>query len=350
MPTYTLAFIADQIGGRVLGNGEVAIRGVSGIQEAQDGELTFLHREDYAPYLQETKASAVILGEGVAVTMPAIVVDNPQVAFAQAVQLFEEDLKTVYPPGERHPSAVISTTARLASDVYVGANSVVEDGVEIGPGSCLLPGAIVLRGSRLGAGVTIHPRVVIRERSVIGDRVIIQAGAVIGSDGFGFIRSSEGIQKVPQIGHVLIEDDVEIGANVCIDRAATGVTRIGAHAKIDNLVQIGHNVVVDEGSILCAQVGISGSTTIGREVTIGGQAGLVGHIRIGDKANVGAQAGVTRSVPSGEVVSGYPARPHRQARRYFAEIARLPSFLEKLRDLATRVAKLETKGDKSEDE
>ncbi|MEQ8766096.1 MAG: UDP-3-O-(3-hydroxymyristoyl)glucosamine N-acyltransferase [Planctomycetota bacterium] len=351
MPTYTLAFIAERIGGRVLGNGDVAIRGVSGIKEAQDGELTSLHRKDYAHFLDGTGASAVILGEGVEAKLPAIVVHNPQIGFAQAAELFRENLAEVYPPGEHNATACVAASAKLADDVYLGAHVVIEDDVIIGSGCRILHGAVIHRGSRIGSDVTIHPGVVIRERTICGDRVTIQSGAVIGSDGFGFIRTSDGIQKFPQLGHVLIEDDVEIGANVCIDRAATGATRIGAHTKIDNLVQIGHNVSIGPGSILCAQVGISGSTTVGTQVTVGGQAGVVGHIRIGDRANVGAQAGVTRSVPEDEVVSGYPARPHRQARRYFADVARLPNLLEKMRELTQRVAELEEKlGEKTGEE
>jgi UDP-3-O-[3-hydroxymyristoyl] glucosamine N-acyltransferase len=240
-----------------------------------------------------------------------------------------------------HETAVISKNARLGGDVSVGAHAVIMEGTVVGDGSAIYAGSYVGRDCTIGRDAVLYPCVTVRHGSVIGDRVIVHAGTVIGSDGFGFADAGHANTKVPQIGNVVIEDDVEIGSNVCIDRATLGSTRICRGSKIDNLVQVGHNVVVGEGSILVAQVGIAGSTRIGTGVVLGGQAGLVGHIEIGDGAMVGAQAGVTKSIPAGECVSGYPARRHATAKRLYALIENLPTLVKRLRELEKRLRRVE---------
>ena len=242
-----------------------------------------------------------------------------------------------------HPSAIVAPTATIGAGVSIGANCVIEAGVanrgrQHHPRRQLTWAATAGWGGLPSLPERDHPGGV-----TIGDRVIIHSGAVIGSDGFGFVRDGEVYRKIPQIGDVVIEDDVEIGANVTIDRATTGTTFVGRGTKIDNLVQIGHNVAIGENCILVAQVGIGGSTQLGKGVTLAGQSGLVGHIKIGDGATVGAQAGVTKSMPAGMTVSGYPAREHGQANKILASLQRLPELMKKVADLGQRVKKLEEK-------
>jgi UDP-3-O-[3-hydroxymyristoyl] glucosamine N-acyltransferase len=221
--------------------------------------------------------------------------------------------------------------------VAVGAFAVVEDGAEVGEETQIGPQVYVGRGSRIGRSCLLYPQVVIREGVTVGDRVIIHSGTVVGSDGFGYARDARGrSHKVPQVGRVIIEDDVELGANVTVDRATLGATWIGRGVKVDNLVQIAHNVVIGEGSVIVAQAGIAGSTQVGRHVTIAGQAGLVGHLKIGDRSVIGSQAGVTEDLPAGAAVLGSPAVPHMTAKRIFAACAKLPDLLRRVRDLERR--------------
>jgi UDP-3-O-[3-hydroxymyristoyl] glucosamine N-acyltransferase len=277
------------------------------------------------------------------VHLPAVRVDNPALAFMKVLRHFSEAVKLTF-PRTVHPTAVIDDTAVLGQDVSIGAHVVIEGGVVIGDRTTILPGTCILRHSRLGSDCLVYPNVVIREFTEIGDRVILHGGVVLGSDGFGFMTEGSVHHKVPQIGRVVLEDDVEVGANSCIDRATTGITRVRRGTKIDNLVQVAHNVEIGEDSLLCAQVGVSGSTQVGSRVKLAGQAGLVGHIRIGDGAVVGAQGGVTKSVPPETCVSGYPARPHQIAVRQQAALGRLPELLETVRHLQERLAALEARG------
>ena len=341
-PCLTLAEIARLAGGELVGTANPLITGVAGIRDAMPGHLTFLGARRYQPFLRTCRASAVLVNRSEPVHLPAVRVDNPALAFMKVLRYFSEAITLTF-PRTVHASAVVDETARLGRDVHIGAHVVIEGGVLIGDRTVVLPGTCILRHSRLGADCTIYPNVVIREYTEIGDRVILHAGAVLGSDGFGFIPEGATQMKVPQIGHVVIEDDVEIGANSCIDRATTGITRVRRGTKIDNLVQIAHNVEVGEDSIVCAQAGVSGSTTVGSRVKLAGQAGLVGHIKIGDGATVGAQGGVTKSVDAETVVSGYPAREHLTALRQYAALGRLPDALDELRRLQQRIAALESR-------
>ena len=334
--------LAKILDGVVVGNGSVEISGVAGIKEAVPGDITFLVNPKYESYVSTTRASAIIVANGRRETpIPVVQVDNPYLAFLKAVRLFRGDTQKVEPGV--HPSAIIGSGAKLGEGVCVGPFVVVEEGAEVGEDVVIMALSYVGARSKVGSGTFVYPGVTIREDVVIGRRAIIHSGTVIGSDGFGFARDGEVHHKIPQVGNVEIGDDVEIGANVTIDRATTGTTLIGNGTKIDNLVQIAHNVVVGENCIIVAQVGISGSTEVGRGVTLAGQAGVAGHIKIGDYAMVGSQAGVTKSVRARTRVSGYPAAPHEVSKRLYASIRRLPELIRQFRDFEKRLRVLEGK-------
>jgi UDP-3-O-[3-hydroxymyristoyl] glucosamine N-acyltransferase len=334
--------LAGIVGGEVVGDSSVVIDGVAGIKEAMPGDITFLANPRYEKFMESTQASAVIAPPGTSGHgKPLLLSENPYLSFVKAVEFFVPN-KNNY-PRVIHPSAVIDDTAQFGSGVGIGACAVIEAGVRIGDGSMVLAGTFIGRDTEIGKDCLVYPNVTIREEVKIGDRVIIHGGAVIGSDGFGFAKDGEVYRKIPQIGNVVIEDDVEIGANVTIDRATTGTTRVGRGTKIDNLVQIAHNVVIRENCILVAQVGIGGTTEVGKGATLAGQAGAVGHIKIGDGAVVAAQAGVTKSIPANTMVSGYPAREHNQARKIYASFQKLPGLIKRVADLAERLADIEAR-------
>jgi UDP-3-O-[3-hydroxymyristoyl] glucosamine N-acyltransferase len=340
MVTHTLSALAAELGGEVIGDGSTVIRGVAGIREAMPGDLTFLANSRYDSHLAETRASAVICSrEPREADLPLLVVDNPYLAFQRAVGIFRPDRHR--PAPGVHPTAVVAGDVELGRDVAIGAHCIVEGGTKLGDRVVLMGGCYVGHGAVIGEDTTFYPRVVMREECVVGARCIVHAGVIIGSDGFGFAFDAGRYHKVPQVGNVVIGDDVEIGANTTIDRATTHSTRIGDGSKVDNLVQIGHNVVIGRHCIIVAQVGISGSTELEDHVTLGGQAGLVGHIRIGKGAMVGAQSGVTKTVPAETVVTGYPATQHTLWRRLQALIHRLPDLFQRSRELEERVAQLE---------
>jgi UDP-3-O-[3-hydroxymyristoyl] glucosamine N-acyltransferase len=340
MVTRTLSALAAELGGEVIGDGATVIGGVAGIREAMPGDITFLANSRYDAHLDETRASAVICSREPRIArVPLLVVDNPYLAFQRAVRIFRPEQHR--PAPGVHPTAVVSPDAVLGRDVAIGACCVVEAGATLGDRVVLMGGAYVGHGAAIGDDSWFYPRVVLREECVVGARCIVHPGAVIGSDGFGFAFDAGRYHKVPQVGNVVIGDDVEIGANTTIDRATTHSTRIGDGTKIDNLVQIGHNVVVGRHCIIVAQVGVSGSTELEDHVTLGGQAGLVGHIKIGKGAMVGAQSGVTKSVPAETVVTGYPAMQHSLWRRLQALFHKLPDIISRSKDLEERVAELE---------
>jgi len=336
----TLREIAELVKGEVCGDPDIVIRGAKGIREARKGDVTFLSNRRYASLLKETQASAVLVPRDVTgAERPVVRVQDPSLAFAEVVHLFTPS--EVRHPKGIHKTAVIAKSAKLGKGVAVGAGAVIEDAAVVGEKTVIYAGCYVGRDARIGKGCLIYPNVSIRERVQIGDRVFIQSGTVVGSEGFGYARV-DGVHKlIPQVGTVVIEDDVEIGANVTIDRARFDRTLIGRGTKIDNLVQIAHNVVIGANSIIVAQAGISGSTHIGRDVTIAGQAGLVGHIEIGDGAICAAQAGVIGSVPEHTMVSGYPARPHQEAMKVYAAMQRLPQLLREVADLKKKIKALE---------
>jgi len=338
----TVKEIAEFLGGEAIGNGKVMIKGISGIKEAKEGEITFLANSRYNHLLSQTCASAIITSRDINFpSKPIIRVDNPSLAFAKIVnKLYPR--KSAHPKGI-HPTAIIAKSARLKGNVDIGAYTVIEDNVFIGENTIIYPGCYIGRDTQIGDNTLIYANVSIREAISIGNHVVIQSGSVIGSDGFGFITQEGRHERIPQIGTVLIEDNVEIGANVTIDRARFDKTIIGRGTKIDNLVQIAHNVVSGQNCIIVAQSGISGSTTIGNNVTLAGQSGIVGHISIGDNAIVAAQAGVSKPVPANTVVWGYPARPHSIAKRINACIQNLPRLFKKVEEIKKKIEELEEK-------
>jgi UDP-3-O-[3-hydroxymyristoyl] glucosamine N-acyltransferase len=338
--SFKLGELAKIVGGDVEGDADVEIVGVAGIREAKDGDITFVANPKYETFLDSTLASAVIGSPTLACNRPILRIENPYLAYLKVLNLFAEELTPKY-PREVHEAAVVESDARLGENVAVGPFCQVCSEVSIGDNTTVLAGTFIGQDVRIGRDCLIYPNVTIREGCRIGDRVIIQPGAVIGADGFGFAKDGQTHHKVPQIGRVILEDDVEIGANTTVDRATTGDTVVKRGSKIDNLVQIAHNVVVGEDSILAAQAGIAGSTELGQNVVLGGQAGLVGHITIGDGAMVGAQGGVTKSVPPNTAVSGYPAREHKKARRLWAMTNRLPELLDRIKELERKIELLE---------
>jgi UDP-3-O-[3-hydroxymyristoyl] glucosamine N-acyltransferase len=340
----TVAELARRLGGACEGPGGAEITGLAGLREAGAGDVTFLANPRYAAEAAATAATAVIVSRKFDQPCPAAIirVDDPDRAFAQAAEIFGPP-RPVPSPGV-HPTAVIAGDATLGADVRIGPHCVVESGAVIGDRTVLWAACYVGHQASIGCDGVLYPHVSIRERVRIGNRVILHNGTVVGSDGFGYTVDAAGVRtKVPQIGTVEVGDDVEVGANVTIDRARFGVTRIGRGVKIDNLVQIAHNVIIGDHAVLVAQVGISGSTEIGPHAILAGQAGVAGHLKIGAGAVVGAQAGVTKDVPPKAFVSGYPAAPHDKATRLHAHLNRLPQLKEKVADLEKRLARLESR-------
>lgn len=338
----TLREIAEFIKGKLQGDPDTLIFGVSGIKEAKEGEITFLANPKYITYLDKTHASAVIVPYDIeSINKPVICVENPSLAFAKVISLFVSS--TGKHPQGIHPTAVVGKNVKLGKDVCIGAYVVIEDEAEIGDRTVIYPCCYIGYQTKIGKDTLIYSNVSIRERITIGDRVIIHSGTVIGSDGFGF-ATVEGVHhKIPQIGTVEIGDDVEIGANVTIDRARFDKTVIGKGTKIDNLVHIAHNVIIGENCIIVAQVGISGSTTIGKNVTLAGQVGIVGHISIGDNSIVMAQSGVTKSFPQNSILWGSPAKSADLAKRINACVQNLPRLYKKVSELEKRLMQLEGK-------
>ncbi|MBI3332631.1 MAG: UDP-3-O-(3-hydroxymyristoyl)glucosamine N-acyltransferase [Candidatus Omnitrophica bacterium] len=340
MTPRRLREIARLVGGEVVGDGDTLITGICGIKEAKRGDLTFVANSKYLPLLEATKASAVITSQEVdSAPKPIIRTENPSLAFAKLATLLTPVVD--HHPTGISPKAVLGKRVRLGRGVAIQPFAVVEDDVRIGDRTVIYAGCYIGRGTEIGSDCLIYPNVSVRERVQIGHRVIIHSGTVIGSDGFGFATVKGIHHKIPQIGTVVIEDDVEIGANVTIDRARFGKTVVGKGTKIDNLVQIAHNVEMGSDCIIVAQSGISGSTTLGNHVVLAGQAGVVGHITIGDHVMVGAQAGVSKSIPPETSVWGSPAKPLAKAKRVNAAAQRLPEWVKTVEEMKRKVEALE---------
>jgi UDP-3-O-[3-hydroxymyristoyl] glucosamine N-acyltransferase len=328
--------LAARLGCELRGDGEVEIRGVAGLEQAGPGELSFLANPRYADRLAATRAAAVVVAPGHATGLPCLVSDNPYLAFARAVALVRPEPR---PAAGVHASAQVDPSAVLGEGVHVGALAVVGKGVRVGARSVLHPHVVLYDGVEVGEDCVLHAGVSVRERCRLGSRVVVQNGAVIGADGFGFARDADGrYQKFPQVGIVVIEDDVEIGALSAIDRAALGETRIGRGSKLDNLVQVGHSVTIGEDTVLAGQVGVAGSTRIGSRVTLAGQVGVAGHLEIGDGATATAQTGIPGSVEAGAIVSGYPAIENRAWLKSSAVFAKLPELLRRVRELERKLS------------
>jgi UDP-3-O-[3-hydroxymyristoyl] glucosamine N-acyltransferase len=330
--------LAERLGCELRGDGDVEVGGVAGIEQAGPGDVTFLANPRYAPRLADTRAAAVILAPGHEAPVPCLFTDQPYLAFTRAVAVLRPPSRPA--PGV-HPSAQVDPTAVLGPDVHVGALAVVGRGVRLGARSTVHPHVVLYEGVAVGEDCVLHSGVQVRERCRLGNRVVVQNGAVIGGDGFGFARDQGGrYQKFPQVGIVVIEDDVEIGALSAVDRAALGETRIGRGTKLDNLVQVGHSVAIGEDSVLAGQVGVAGSTRIGSRVTLAGQVGVAGHLTIGDGVVATAQTGIPGSVEEGTVVSGYPAIENRAWLKASAVFAKLPELQRRLRELERKVESL----------
>lgn len=340
-PSYKLSEIATLIGGELNGDGNTVIQGVGGIKDAGPGQITFLSNPVYARFLAGTRASAAIIAPDVECPVPSVCVKNPYLGFLKVLETFAGAFQLAFPPGI-HPSAVVDSTADIGDNASIGPCCGVGERTRIGARSVLMHGTWASDDVEIGSDCLVYPNVVIRERTCIGDRAIIHPGAVIGADGFGFAQEGKRHRKIPQIGRVVIGDDVEVGANSTIDRAAFGETRIGNGVKIDNLVQVAHNVVIGDNTVIAALAGLSGSLTVGENVMMGGQAGLAGHIEIGDRAVVAAQSGVAKSIPPDTVVSGYPASEHGLQKRIWAYTARLPEIYRRIKALEKRIGELES--------
>ncbi len=341
--TISLDRICDLIGAvKPADASRIEIFGIASLEEARKGMLSFLSNSRYLKHLARTGASAVIVPKGVA-TPPDVIplaVDDPYFALVQVLSLFNPRNRAEVADGI-DSRAAISPEASIGEGVSIGPCAVIGAGAVIGDGTTIGPCSVILPGAKIGKDCLLYPNVTIMDRCMVGDRVIIHAGAVVGSDGFGFAPHDKKLHKIPQIGIVRIEDDVEIGACTCIDRAVFGETVIARGTKLDNLIQIAHNVRIGMSTVLAAQVGVSGSTEIGSGVKIGGQAGFAGHLEVGNGASVGAQAGVTKDVPPGETVSGYPAKNHMQAMRLEAALRQLPELMKTVKRLNHRIEELE---------
>ena len=326
-----LGQIASSLGARLEnGSPETEITGVAGIEEARAGQLTFVANPKYAAAARKTGAAAVIVGEDFPAVAPATLRSkNPYLAFARAVELFYQPPK--HEPGV-HPTAVIDGSAKIGANAHIGAYVVIADGVELGKNAVLLPHVVIYRGVTIGDHFFAHAHAVVREDCRLGNNVVLQNGVVVGSDGFGFAKDDAGHwHKILQSGPAIVGDNVEIQANSCIDRASVGETYIASGVKIDNLVQVGHGSRVEEDTLLCAQVGLAGSTEIGRNTILAGQVGVAGHCRVGDNVVITAQSGTHGDVPSGSMLSGSPAFDHKQWLRATAAFARLPEIARAVR-------------------
>ncbi|MFC1538549.1 UDP-3-O-(3-hydroxymyristoyl)glucosamine N-acyltransferase [Candidatus Latescibacterota bacterium] len=342
---FTVQKICEIIGINVPPNAEnVKITGLADIENAGPGDLTFISNPKYKQYVVSTKAEAVIHHHDTVVPerLISLAVDDPYFAFLSILELFNNRTPQDIAEGI-HSSAVIDPGAVVGENVSIGACASIGPGVSIGDGTTIGPGSVILKNSSIGQNCILYPNVTIMDSCKIGDRVILHAGVVIGSDGFGFVPHEGCLHKIPQIGTVVIGDDVEIGSNSCIDRAAFGATVVEDGTKIDNLVQLAHNVRIGKHTVIASQTGISGSTTIGGGVKVGGQAGFAGHLNIGNGSSVGAQAGVTKDVPDGETVSGYPAKNHMKAMRLEAALRSLPDLIKKIKKLENILLKQENK-------
>jgi UDP-3-O-[3-hydroxymyristoyl] glucosamine N-acyltransferase len=336
--------LAEKLGCRLEGDPQAEITGVAGIDHAAPGQVTFLANRRYSPLLRTTRAAAVFIEDGVTIhrgggcgPLAALRTSNPYLAFAKAIELFYQ--APAYPAGV-HETAVIALTARIGAGSHIGPYCFVDEHVEIGEGAVLHSFVTIYRGAKIGEQFFAHAHAVVRENCQLGDRVVLQNGVIIGGDGLGFAKRADGTwHKMAQSGPAVLEDDVEVQANACIDRATVGETRIGRGTKIDDLVLVGHAAQVGANSMLCGQVGLAGSTRIGESCVLAGQVGTAGHLTVGDGAVITAQSGVPNDVPARSLYSGYPAVENREWLKMMAALRRLP-------ELQKRVAQLEAEWEK----
>jgi UDP-3-O-[3-hydroxymyristoyl] glucosamine N-acyltransferase len=336
----TVSELAAHIGGRVLGDGNISINRLASLDSAGEGDLAYVEEEKLFAAAANTKASCVIIPSGADVNVPCrIEVTNPKLAFALVAEILHPPKQR---PGEVHHLASVSPAARIGKDVFIGAFACVGEGSSVGDRTQIRAGAKIGDNVTVGSDCVIHPNVFLEDGVTIGNKVILHAGVVIGADGFGYVRSEMGYHKFPQIGTVVIEDEVELGAHTCVDRAALGRTRIGRGTKLDNMVHVGHNCDIGERVVIAAQTGISGSVIIEDDCVIGGQVGFGDHIRVQSGAIIGSKAGIL----PGKIVRpgvwwGIPIQPLDEYKRLNAHISRLPQARKELKELAERVRELE---------
>jgi UDP-3-O-[3-hydroxymyristoyl] glucosamine N-acyltransferase len=334
---FTTAQIAKELDGEVIGDGSLELTGFAQASAARAGDLTFAENETFFQKAEQSAAAAILIdGPFTSAHKPLIRVANARIAFARVLPLFFPE--RAFAPG-LHPSVVVDPSAQIDPTAHIGPHCVLGEKVKIGPGVVLQGGNYIGRNSVIGAQSRLFPNVVLYDQTHIGQRVRIHAGAVIGADGFGYVPDSGVHRKVPQVGHVIVQDDVEIGANVTIDRGALGPTTIGKGTKIDNLVQIAHNVSVGEHCLVVAQVGVAGSTKIGRNTTLAGQVGIAGHLKIGNNVTIAAQSGVMHDVPDGGKWLGAPAQPDRQAKRQMIALQHLPELMRRVGELEKQMGR-----------
>jgi UDP-3-O-[3-hydroxymyristoyl] glucosamine N-acyltransferase len=331
-PPMKLSALATTLGATLHGDPDLEITGVAGIEQARPGQVTFVSNKKYIPLARTTQASAILVEPGFAeIPAATLRLADPYLAFARTIELFYTP--PAYPAGI-HPTAVISPSAKLGSNIHISPYVVVGDHVVLGDDAVLLPHVVIYAGVTIGARFFAHAHAVVREHCVLGDDVVLQNGVVVGSEGFGFAKLPTGAwHKIPQSGNVVIEDGVEIQTNSCIDRASVGETRIMRGAKVDNLVQVGHGSTVGQNTLLCAQVGLAGSSEIGNNAILAGQAGVAGHCRVGNGVIITAQSATSHDIPDGQIISGSPAFDNRQWLRSTAVFNRLPEMLRDLRRL-----------------
>lgn len=340
-----LSGIAQKLGCRLDGDGSTPIHGVAGIEHAEAGQITFLANRRYFPLLKTTRASAVLVEDGISIqrdaSMPrlaALRTPNPYLAFAHAIELFYQPPR--YEPGV-HPTAIVAKTAKTGPGAHIGPYCVVEEGVEIGRNAVLHSFVTIYQGARIGDDFFAHSHAVVRELCQVGNRVILQNGAIVGGDGLGFAKQKDGSwYKMQQSGPAVLEDDVELQSNACVDRATVGETRIGHGTKLDNLVTVGHASRVGVNAMLCGQVGLAGSTKIGDGCILAGQVGTAGHLTIGDGAVLTAKSGVPNDVPPRTMYSGYPAVENRDWLKNVAALHRLPELQKRVRELEAELERL----------
>lgn len=335
---FTATEIARHLGGEVIGDGAIVLQGFAPADRAQPGDLTFAENEVFIARAEQSAASAIIVDAPVTSQKTLIRVPSARIAFAKVLPLFFPEPK--FAPGV-HPTAVIAPTAKVDPSAHIGPQCVVSEGCTIEPRSVLVAQVFVGPQCVIGEEARLFPHVAVYSHTHLGNRVRIHAGTIIGSDGFGYVQDGGVHRKVPQIGNVIIHDDVEIGANVTVDRGALGPTVIGRGTKIDNLVQIAHNVNIGEHCIVVAQVGISGSTRLGNYVVLAGQVGVAGHLKLGNRVTVAAQSGVMNNIPDGEKWFGSPAQPDRQTKRLLIAMQQLPELLKRVNELEKKLAVVE---------
>lgn len=339
---YKAKEIAKFIQGELVGDGDILINGINGVNEASEGELAFIISTQGTALIESTKASCVVVPKNLAgkFNKPIIKVENPSIAFSRIIGFLMPD--RIPRPKGIHPTAVISKSARIAKGVAMGPYVVVEDGASIGEETVIYPFCYIGKNVAIGKHCIFYPNVTIREEVTIGSGVIIHPGSVIGSDGFGYDIQKDGTQvKIPQLGTVVIEDDVELGSCVTVDRARFNKTVIGKGTKIDNMVQIAHNVIIGPDCVIAAQSGIAGSSILGRNVVFGGQVGVSDHVTVGDFVIAGAKTGIHKSYPAKTVLFGYPSKPADKAREQIAATGLLPKLFERVRKLEEKIKKLE---------